>query len=132
MSTKQITPVLDTNSTPMEEKPITGVTYLSNLPDDLESIDNELHAIHMLVDDTANESQARPVILHKSLVAFGKQVARGTIAEYERNIDAMAKLPIYKKSHTRDQVENIFLSTRDGKIFAERAKLSKEYLEAHK
>lgn len=125
--TKTVASVVETQQSNVGKD--TGVTYFSNMPDSLESIDKVLADIHMVVDESANESQKRPEYVFKALVNYLKAQARAAVAEYERNVDAMAKLPVYKKSHTRDAVENIFLATRDGKIMAERSKIAREILE---
>ena len=124
-----VRPVVSTASVKPENK---AITFVNNIPDELSEFDQELNAGFTLQSDVPNESDFRVGYLLDAVVAANKSRARQNVAMYERSIDKMAGLTCYRKTHTREQVEQAFLQTRDGKIMAEIKKCSAEYLETHK
>ena len=125
---KVVTPVVSTSPA----KPVNdGITWSNNIPDSLEVLDNELHAAFQLQSQSENESEFRPGYLVDAIVAQNKVTCRTNVALYERTIDKWQKATKYRKVG-RDEVEAEFLKTRDGKMLAEKVKISTEYLEDHK
>jgi len=124
-----VRPVVSTAAVKPENK---AVTFVNNIPDELEGLDTELNAGFQLQSEMPNESDFRVNYLYNAVVASNKARARQNVAEYERNVDKWTKLPCYRKTHTREQVEAAFLASQPGKIMAEIKKLSAEYLENHK
>ena len=106
--------------------------FVNSVPDELIGLDAALSDGFQLESQIPNETDFRIKHLLDAVIAANKSTARANVATYERAIDGMAKLSCYKKTHTRDQVEAIFLQTRDGQIMAGIKKLSAEYLENHK
>lgn len=119
-------------STATESKINPAATYVNNVPDELVGLDEALADGFALQSQIPNETDFRIKHIYDAVIAANKVTARANVATYERAIDGMAKLSCYKKTHTRDAVESIFLQTRDGQIMASIKKLSAEYLENHK
>ena len=109
-----------------------AATFVNNVPDELIGLDEALADGFQLQSQIPNETDFRIKHLLDAVIAANKGTARANVATYERAIDGMAKLSCYKKTHTRDAVEQIFLQTRDGQVMAGIKKLSAEYLENHK
>ena len=109
-----------------------AATFVNNVPDELVGLDEALSDGFQLQSKIPNETDFRIQYLLTAVIAANKSIARANVATYERAINQMANLSCYRKTHTVDAVEQIFLQTRDGQIMAGIKKLSAEYLENHK
>lgn len=124
-----VRPVISTSA----EKPEAAErTFVNNMPEALSVLDAELHRGYLLQTAYQNETDYRLFGLVQATVNYNKATARANVADYERSVDAFAKLPQYKKTHTRDAAEAIFVTTEIGKIKLAIKKVSAQYLEEHK
>ena len=131
MTTATVTPVVST--TKVASKPEQSInTWVNSEAISESAIDKALYDGFQLQSQYENETDFRVDYILTAIEKANKQSAREAVQLYSRTIDAWQKLPKYKATHTRDQVEAEFLKTRDGKVAQQMAKMGAEYLEDHK
>jgi hypothetical protein len=130
MSTKTITPVVD-NATATKQDAVER-TFVNNIPDNLSALDTELAYGYQLQTVYTNETDYRLFALVQGTINYNKQVARAAVADYERAVDAFAKLPQNRKSLTHDAAEALYITTDIGKIKLAIKQMCEQYLIEHK
>lgn len=130
MATQEVVRPVVSTSASKAENPVANWVNAEAISDS--AIDKALYDGFQLQSQYDNETEFRIQYLADAILAQNKLVARNNVALYNRTIDQMAKLPKYRATHTRDQVEAEFLKMRDGKVLAAQAKLGAEYLSDNK